>query len=123
MTVTNRRALAILIGFALLIAAWLTPGVAAQRAPSIPAFHAKVFGSKAWQAQSNAHSIISPRILVYPVVSKGRTGSPAEIRAWIRDIKQGADDLKIIAVATSPTIRRSAPTSARRWCTPVASSG
>jgi len=55
--------------------------------------------SKAWQAQSNAHSIISPRILVYPVVSKGRTGSPAEIRAWIRDIKQqGADGLKIIAV-------------------------
>jgi imidazolonepropionase-like amidohydrolase len=55
--------------------------------------------SKTWQAQSNAHSIISPRILVYPVVSKGRTGSPAEIRAWIRDIKQqGADGLKIIAV-------------------------
>ena len=44
MTVTKRRALAILIGFALLIAAWLTPGVAAQRAPSAPALHAKVFG-------------------------------------------------------------------------------
>jgi imidazolonepropionase-like amidohydrolase len=55
--------------------------------------------SKAWQAQSNAHTIVSPRILVYPVVSKGRTGSPAEIRAWIRDIKRrGADGLKIIAV-------------------------
>jgi imidazolonepropionase-like amidohydrolase len=201
MTVTNRRAPAILIGLALLIAAWRTPGVAAQQAPSTPALHAKVAGrlfirnamviygsgrppygpadivvedgriasigspgesvprpadavidatgkyvmpgivnthmhwheerqpgmpqpiqyernlylaagvttarevggdfdkSKAWQAQSNAHSIISPRILVYPVVSKGRTGSPAEIRAWIRDIKQqGADGLKIIAV-------------------------
>ena len=44
--------------------------------------------SKRWQAESNAHTIIAPRILVYPFVSKGRTGSPAEIRAWIRDIKQ-----------------------------------
>src|SRR4030095_7305256 len=53
--------------------------------------------SKRWQAESNAHSIISPRILVYPFVEKGRTGSPAEIRAWIRDIKQrGADGLKIV---------------------------
>jgi imidazolonepropionase-like amidohydrolase len=53
--------------------------------------------SKRWQAESNAHTIISPRILVYPFVSKGRTGAPAEIRAWIRDIKQrGADGLKII---------------------------
>ena len=52
--------------------------------------------SKRWQAESNAHTIISPRILVYPFVSKGRTGAPAEIRAWIRDIKQrGADGLKI----------------------------
>jgi imidazolonepropionase-like amidohydrolase len=55
--------------------------------------------SKLWQAESNAHRIIAPRILVYPVVSKGRTGSPAEIRAWIRDIKdRGADGLKIIAM-------------------------
>ena len=55
--------------------------------------------SKRWQAESNAHTIVSPRILVYPVVSKGRTGTPAEIRAWIRDIKQrGADGLKIIAM-------------------------
>ena len=55
--------------------------------------------SKTWQADSDAHAIISPRILVYPVVSKGRTGSPAEIRSWIRDIKRrGADGLKIIAV-------------------------
>ena len=53
--------------------------------------------SKRWQAESNAHTIIAPRILVYPFVSKGRTGAPAEIRAWIRDIKQrGADGLKII---------------------------
>src|SRR5262249_28055398 len=48
--------------------------------------------SKRWQAESNAHAIVSPRILVYPFVNKGRTGAPAEIRAWIRDIKQrGAD--------------------------------
>src|SRR3954464_1853474 len=44
--------------------------------------------SKRWQAESNAHTIVAPRILVYPFVSKGRTGAPAEIRAWIRDIKQ-----------------------------------
>lgn len=55
--------------------------------------------SKRWQAESNAHTIIAPRILVYPFVSKGRTGSPAEIRAWIRDIKdKGADGLKIIGM-------------------------
>jgi imidazolonepropionase-like amidohydrolase len=55
--------------------------------------------SKRWQLESDAHTIISPRILVYPVVSKGRTGSPAEIRAWIRDIKErGADGLKLIAL-------------------------
>jgi len=55
--------------------------------------------SKRWQAESHAHTIVAPRILVYPFVSKGRTGSPAEIRAWIRDIKaKGADGLKIIGV-------------------------
>src|SRR6185436_6241563 len=53
--------------------------------------------SKRWQAESNAHQIVAPRILVYPYVEKGRTGSPAEIRAWIRDMKQrGADGLKIV---------------------------
>ena len=55
--------------------------------------------SKKWQAESNAHSIVSPRILVYPFVSKGRTGAPSEIRAWIREMKQkGADGLKIIGM-------------------------
>jgi imidazolonepropionase-like amidohydrolase len=55
--------------------------------------------SKRWQAESNAHSIVAPRILVYPFVSKGKNGTPAEIRAWIRDIKQrGADGLKIIGM-------------------------
>jgi hypothetical protein len=55
--------------------------------------------SKRWQAESNAHTIVSPRILVYPVVSKGRTGSPDEIRSWVREIQQrGADGLKLIAL-------------------------
>jgi imidazolonepropionase-like amidohydrolase len=55
--------------------------------------------SKRWQAESHARKIISPRILVYPVVSKGRTGTAGEIRAWIRDIAaRGADGLKIIAM-------------------------
>ncbi len=53
--------------------------------------------SKRWQAESVAHTIAAPRILVYPFVDKGRTGAPSEIRAWIRDIKsRGADGLKII---------------------------
>ena len=51
--------------------------------------------SKRWQLESDSHTIVSPRILVYPVVSKGRTGSAAEIRAWIRDVKgRGAGGLK-----------------------------
>ncbi len=55
--------------------------------------------SKRWQAEANDHTAISPRILVYPVVSKGDTGRPEEIRAWIRNIaRQGADGLKIIAM-------------------------
>src|SRR6266542_3291468 len=55
--------------------------------------------SKRWQAESNAHTIVAPRILVYPFVSKGRTGAPAEIRAWIREVKQkGADGLKSIGM-------------------------
>src|SRR5258708_18130381 len=44
--------------------------------------------SKQWQAASNAHTIVAPRILVYPFVSTIRTGAPAEIRQWIRDIRQ-----------------------------------
>jgi imidazolonepropionase-like amidohydrolase len=55
--------------------------------------------AKRWQAESNAHAIISPRMLVYPVVSKGRFGRADEIREWIRDMRRkGADGLKIIAV-------------------------
>jgi imidazolonepropionase-like amidohydrolase len=55
--------------------------------------------SKRWQAESNAHTIIAPRILVYPVISRGQFNKPEEIRNWIRLMKrQGADGLKIIAV-------------------------
>lgn len=55
--------------------------------------------SKRWQSDANNHTAISPRILVYPVVDKGRSGRPEEIRAWIRSIaQQGADGLKIVAV-------------------------
>jgi imidazolonepropionase-like amidohydrolase len=55
--------------------------------------------AKRWQAESNAHTIVSPRMLVYPVVSKGRFGRADEIREGIRDMKRrGADGLKIIAV-------------------------
>lgn len=55
--------------------------------------------SKRWQADANDHTAISPRVLVYPVVNKGSSGRPEEIRAWIRAIaRQGADGLKIIAV-------------------------
>jgi len=51
--------------------------------------------SKKWQAESDAHTIVAPRILVYPFTFKGRTGN--ETREWIRNIKQrGADGLKII---------------------------
>ena len=55
--------------------------------------------SKQWQAESEAHRIVSPRIFVYPVMPKGQTGKPDEIRAWIRDVAaRGADGLKIIAM-------------------------
>ncbi len=55
--------------------------------------------SKRWQAESAGHTIISPRILVYPVVSEGRLGTSAEIRSWIRTMAaRGADGLKLIAL-------------------------
>ncbi|MGE3508259.1 MAG: amidohydrolase family protein [Vicinamibacterales bacterium] len=55
--------------------------------------------AKRWQAESNAHRIVAPRMLIYPVVLTGTTGRPDEIRQWIRRIAaQGADGLKIIAL-------------------------
>src|SRR2546430_1078457 len=48
--------------------------------------------SKKWQAESNAHTIVAPRIIVYPFVSKGPPRSSAPIRAGVRDIKQESAD-------------------------------
>jgi imidazolonepropionase-like amidohydrolase len=55
--------------------------------------------SRQWQAQSEAHTIVSPRMLVYAVLSRGRSGTPEAIRATVRDAaRRGADGLKIIAL-------------------------
>ncbi|HAK57067.1 MAG TPA: amidohydrolase, partial [Acidobacteria bacterium] len=52
--------------------------------------------SKRWQAESDANTIVSPRILVYPRPNLGPTRSPEEIRAGVRQAKlDGADGLKI----------------------------
>jgi imidazolonepropionase-like amidohydrolase len=54
--------------------------------------------SKKWQAESEAHSIVAPRMLVYWVVNRGN-GSAAEIRADVREAKaRGADGLKIFGM-------------------------
>src|SRR5262249_28410321 len=46
-----------------------------------------------------ADGTVSPRIVVYPFVSRGRSGAPDEIREWIREIKRrGADGLKIVGM-------------------------
>ncbi len=54
--------------------------------------------SKKWQADSQAHSAIAPRMLVYWVVNKGK-GAPDDIRADVREAKaRGADGLKIFSM-------------------------
>jgi imidazolonepropionase-like amidohydrolase len=54
--------------------------------------------SKKWQAESQAHSIVAPRMLVYWVVNRGK-GAPADIRADVREAKvRGADGLKIFGM-------------------------
>ncbi len=52
--------------------------------------------AKRWQAESNAHTIIAPRMVEYPfVVVNG--ASPEALRQQVRDLKkQGADGLKLI---------------------------
>jgi imidazolonepropionase-like amidohydrolase len=59
--------------------------------------------TKQWRAESAAHTIVAPRILLYPMVAnlvkKGEAfdQSPAEYRALIRDAKaRGADGIKLI---------------------------
>ncbi len=51
--------------------------------------------AKRWQAESNAHTIVAPRMIEYPfVVVEGAT--PDALRAQVRELKkQGADGLKL----------------------------
>src|SRR5260370_23092891 len=59
--------------------------------------------TKQWRADSAAHQIIAPRIVLYPMLadllkpSETLTQSPAEYRALVRQAKErGADGLKLI---------------------------
>jgi imidazolonepropionase-like amidohydrolase len=55
--------------------------------------------SKRWQAESNAHTAIAPRMLVYWVVNRSGHGTPAELHADVREAKaRGADGLKIFGM-------------------------
>ena len=59
--------------------------------------------TKQWRAESAAHSIVAPRIVLYPMLrdllapGQPYNGTPAEIRALVRAAKErGADGLKLI---------------------------
>lgn len=53
--------------------------------------------SARWRAESEAGTIVSPRIVLYTRPSFGRLGTPDEIRAGVRQAKaRGADGLKIM---------------------------
>jgi imidazolonepropionase-like amidohydrolase len=55
--------------------------------------------SKKWQAESEAHTIVAPRMQVYWVVNRGKGGTAAEIKADVREAKaRGADGLKIFGM-------------------------
>ena len=55
--------------------------------------------SKLWREQSAAHRIVSPRIVLYTLPSRGKRGTPDEIRAGVREAKaRGADGLKIMPI-------------------------
>jgi imidazolonepropionase-like amidohydrolase len=52
-----------------------------------------------WRAESAAHAIIAPRMVVYALPSRGKAGTPDEIRAGVREAKaRGADGLKIMPI-------------------------
>jgi imidazolonepropionase-like amidohydrolase len=54
--------------------------------------------SKRWQAESQANSIVAPRMLVYWVVNRGN-GTPDAVRTNVREAKaRGADGLKIFGM-------------------------
>ncbi len=53
--------------------------------------------TKRWQRESDAHAIISPRIVAFTRPSTGKFGTPEEIRLGVRDAKSaGADGLKLM---------------------------
>ncbi len=55
--------------------------------------------SKRWQAESNAHTIVAPRMIVYWVVNRTGKGTPADLHADVREAKtRGADGLKIFGM-------------------------
>jgi imidazolonepropionase-like amidohydrolase len=55
--------------------------------------------SKRWQAESAAHTVVAPRMLVYWVVNRSGKGTPAELHADVREAKaRGADGLKIFGM-------------------------
>jgi imidazolonepropionase-like amidohydrolase len=53
--------------------------------------------SKRWQRESDAHTIVSPRIVAFTRPSTGKLATPEEIRQGVRDAKAaGADGLKLM---------------------------
>jgi imidazolonepropionase-like amidohydrolase len=55
--------------------------------------------SKKWQAETNAHTAIGPRMVVYWVVNRTGKSTPAELHAEVREAKaRGADGLKIFGM-------------------------
>ena len=53
--------------------------------------------SKRWREESERNAIVSPRIVLYARPSFGRSGTPDEVRAGVREAKaRGADGLKIM---------------------------
>ena len=55
--------------------------------------------SRRWREESAAHRIVAPRIVLYAVPSRGKRGTPDEIRAGVREAKaNGADGLKIMPI-------------------------
>jgi len=52
-----------------------------------------------WRAESAARASVAPRMVVYALPSRGKSGSPDEIRAGVREAKaRGADGLKIMPI-------------------------
>jgi imidazolonepropionase-like amidohydrolase len=55
--------------------------------------------TREWRAQSAAHTIIAPRIVLFTRPSPGKRGTPAELRQSVREAKEkGADGLKLMSL-------------------------